>query len=208
MKWKITGPFENIEKFKMYKDTGIIILGDADFYGKNNKLVKKMPDNDYYCLRGGFDKDPTYTENLVAAFDKNVQGVVYYNLKTPNVRYFIDGEIYEIDNKKVLILGGGFAKEEDYNLLRKQLWRSHSFIKEEDREKIEAFIKDKKVDMVLSYCAPYSWKGQEGETEYWLDRIKNTFSWNKWYFGKDKIDEDLWKGVACIHNKFIDLIDE
>ena len=208
MEWKITGPFENIEKFKSYKNTNIIILGDTDFSGKNKKMIKKLPDNDYYCVRGAFDKDPVYTENLIAAYDEKIKGVVYYDLKTPNIRYFADGEIYELNNKKVLVLGGGIAKDENYNLLKNGKWSSSSVISKSKRDEISLYIKNKKVDMVLSYCAPYSWNGQDGETERWLDQIKNTFSWNKWYFGKPKTDEKLWEGVACIHNRFIDLIDE
>lgn len=198
MEWKLTGPIdESLERFKDYKDCAFIVLGDTNFFG-NKKILKQRPDLKFYCVRGTYEKNPYTTPGLITRFDSNVKGLVYSDLKYPNVCYFVDGEIYTIADKKVLVIGGGNVDNEIVFIKRKNF--STEEISDKRKKEIESLIRNKKIDIVLTYSAPYSWGAINNELERWLDKIKNTFVWNEWYFAYPYKDGELSKNIKMVHN--------
>lgn len=208
MKWYITGPTHgDLKKIQSFKNSNLIILGDSEFFSGNDpKLLKKASkiETNFYCVRGGYDNIPDNVPGVIAVYDEIVQGVIYINPKYPNIKFFEDGEIYTINGKKVLVLGGGKPLDEDKMILSKKRWFPETLIPTGKREEIAEKMVGKKVDIVLSYTAPRGWKypGKSYVQEQWLGELILKFDWDKWYFSRYEEDKNLSPNVVELYEHF------
>ena len=112
------------------EETAIVILGDAgfNFYLNKSDFKKKKLSCTYgytfYCVRGNHEERP---ENLgyVVEYDSNVDGAVYVDKDFPMIRYFIDGNIYTLNNHKCLVVGGAYSIDKWYRLKRVEGTKEH-----------------------------------------------------------------------------------
>ena len=212
MKWYISGTFNNnLDKFKDIKNSNILILGDACFFNKSKEKVLKKANktnNNFYCIRGGLENNPEFIEGLVAIYDDRVKGLTFYNVNYPNIRYFEDGQIYDIGGQQTLVIGGGLPINERELLLKGKEYYPDNVLKNEELHKIEGDIDGKEVDLVLTYTAPHSWEESPNEDlsmELWFSRIKNLFTWKKWMFGKYKKDINLDEDIMEIYDDIFEI---
>lgn len=113
----------NIEK---NKDNMLIILGDAGINyclnEEDNKLKKYLNDMNIklFCIQGNHEERPenisTYKE--IDMFDGNV----FVEEEYPNLIFAKNGELYKIDGKKVLVIGGAYSVDKEYRLLYGHRW--------------------------------------------------------------------------------------
>lgn len=215
MQWLITGSTDGeINKLTKLDSCGIIIIGDSYFcVDGSEKLLKSLEDdnNYYYCIRGAVDWDPKNKLNIISFYDNMVNGVVYLNPNYPNVRFLENGNIYNIKNKKVLVIGGGKYLNEDGEILKGKTFYPNNILSENEINRINEIVKDKNIDIVLSYTAPLSWEKPAPEDisimEKWLDDLKNTFHWKTWVFSKYRIDADFSDNIKAIHKDVMFLED-
>lgn len=111
------GSFERISefchRFKTTKEDVMIILGDAgiNYYeGKRAELLKKMLDDmpiTFFCIHGNHEQRPyaipTYHEETWNG------GMVYVEKKHPSILFGKDGEVYNLDGKKAIVIGGAYS---------------------------------------------------------------------------------------------------
>lgn len=199
---------ERLKKIEYpFAETAIIILGDAglNFYlNRTDKINKKMINNlgcRVYCLRGNHEERP---ENLNYPLinDVDVGGMVYMEEEYPNIRYFIDGGNYTINNKSVLTIGGAYSVDKWFRLQRATAsnssfsgWFKDEQLTEQEMSLISDNIKGKYFDFVFTHTCPLDWEPTDlflsgvdqslvdKNMEKWLNQLKDIFDWGVWCFG-------------------------
>lgn len=209
------GNFEHIESFCKRMDTStddiLIILGDAgiNFYGEEYDRRKKIYLNSLpitlFCIHGNHEQRP-YT---ISSYKKKEwhEGIVYYEEEFSSILFAKDGEIFDLDGKKTIVLGGAYSIDKYFRLLRGYPWWSDEQPSMEIKQYAEQRLEEQnwKIDIVLSHTGPLKFEPREmflegidqsrvdKSTEIWLDYIENKLSYKKWYFGhyhtEKKIDK-------------------
>ena len=199
------GSFERVARFtkKMQTcvDDVLVILGDAGLnFHLNNRdrkvksYVNQLPITTF-CIHGNREARPqsipTYIEKAFHG------GKVLFEPEYPNIVFAIDGEVYDFDGLKCLVIGGAYSVDKRYRQKFRRPWwpdeQPSSEIKRRVERKLEAL--DCKVDVVLSHTCPlrfqpremflpfFSQSGVDTSTEEWLEEIEAKLDYRKWYFG-------------------------
>ena len=199
------GDFSRIEKLcyemKTTLDDVIIILGDAgiNYYTDSRavtlkKKLSKLPIT-IFSIHGNHEERPfnipTYTEKEFK------EGIVYYEKEYPNLLFAKDGEIYNFNEKRVIVIGGAYSVDKIYRIQRGLNW----YVDEQPSDIIKEYVENQldkigwKIDIVLSHTAPLKYEHTEfflsginqnlvdKSTEKWLDIIEDRLTYDKWYFG-------------------------
>jgi len=117
-----------------------------------------------------------------------------------------DGEIYDIDGKKCIVIGGAYSVDKEMRLERNLGWWADEQPSDETKKRVENRLDEEnwRVDVVLSHTTPLKYEPREvflnhiddrsvdKSTEIWLDSIE------------DKLDYDLWYCGHYHTNKIID----
>lgn len=198
------GEFERIALFcnrmKTTKDDIMIILGDAgiNFYGgwrdqHKKEYLSKLPIT-FLCIHGNHEQRPatiaTYTEKEWRG------GCVYAEEQYPDLLFAKDGEVYDLNGKRVIAIGGAFSIDWMMRIPGRSWWPD-----EHPSEEIKARVEEQlqrfnwKMDIVLSHTVPLSYEPVEvfipgidqtkidKSTEQWLDAIERRLTYEKWYAG-------------------------
>lgn len=209
------GNFGHIESFCKRMNTSsddiLIILGDAgiNFYGEEYDRRKKIYLNSFpitlFCIHGNHEQRP-YTISSYKEKEWH-EGIVYYEEEFPSILFAKDGEIFDLDGKKSIVLGGAYSIDKYFRLLRGYPWWSDEQPSMEIKQYAEQRLEEHnwKIDIVLSHTGPLKFEPREmflegidqsrvdKSTEIWLDYIENKLSYKKWYFGhyhtEKKIDK-------------------
>jgi 3-oxoacid CoA-transferase subunit A len=147
-------------------------------------------------------------------YDENVKGDVYIDDEFPNIRYFKDGGIYDINGHRTLVIGGAYSVDKWYRLSRAGLneqtndpaktgWFPSELLTEDEMSAITCNVFGQEFDFVFSHTCPLSWEPRDlflsfidqstvdKSMEQWLDVIKADIRWGVWCFGhfhKDRIE--------------------
>ena len=191
--------FSRIYKLKKDSDNMLIVLGDVgiNYYlneeDKNCKEHLKKLKLKLFCVRGNHEERPenisTYKE--VEMFG----GKVFIEEEYPNLVFAKDGETYNIDGKKILVIGGAYSVDKQYRLLHGYKWFKDEQLTKEEMDTILEKVKGKHFDIVLTHTCPYKYEPREvfmqgldqskvdKSMEHFLDEIEENISYDKWYCG-------------------------
>lgn len=199
------GQFGRIEEFcerqKTSREDILIILGDAgiNFSGQKHVNLKKrflesLPIT-LFCIHGNHEQRP-YT--IDSYKEKSWHGgTVYYEEEYPNLLFAKDGEVFDLDGKQAIVMGGAYSIDKMFRLIYGYGWWEDEQPSEEIKQYVEAQL-DKlgwKVDVVLSHTMPLKYEPVEvfllgvdqskvdKSTEEWLDEIEDRLEYQKWYCG-------------------------
>lgn len=210
------GNFKHIESFCKRMDTStddiLIILGDAgiNFYGEEYDRRKKIYLNSLpitlFCIHGNHEQRP-YTISSYKEKEWH-EGIVYYEEEFSSILFAKDGEIFDLDGKKTIVLGGAYSIDKYFRLLRGYPWWSDEQPSMEIKQYAEQRLEEQnwKIDIVLSHTGPLKFEPREmflegidqsrvdKSTEIWLDYIENKLSYKKWYFGHYHTEKKIDKG--------------
>lgn len=209
------GQFGRIEEFcerlKTSREDILIILGDAgiNFSGQKHDSLKKrflesLPIT-FFCIHGNHEQRP-YT--IDSYKEKSWHGgTVYYEEEYPNLLFAKDGEVFDLNGKQTIVMGGAYSIDKMFRLIYGYGWWEDEQPSEEIKQYVKAQL-DKlgwKVDVVLSHTTPLKYEPVEvflpgidqskvdKSTEEWLDRIEDRLEYQKWYCGhyhtEKKIDK-------------------
>lgn len=210
------------------EETAIVILGDAgfNFYLNKSDFKKKKLSCAYgytfYCVRGNHEERP---ENLgyVVEYDSNVNGAVYVDKDFPMIRYFIDGNIYTLNNHKCLVVGGAYSIDKWYRLKRVEGTKEHpgwfpdEQLTEAEMQEIMSSTAGKEFDFVFSHTCPIAWEPRDlfiggidqsmvdKTMEVWMDKLKDNFTWKCWCFGHYHADRIERPCVEQFYYEYEDL---
>lgn len=214
------------------RETALIILGDAgiNFYlnKTDEKLKEAIQETGYtiYCVRGNHEERPENVPGIYFTPDDNVNGAVWYDLNYPNIRYFMDGSVYEINGKSVLVIGGAYSVDKWYRLNRVGIydkfhpnytrskmtgWFPSEQLTTQEMETIEKQHFGKRYDVILTHTCPISWEptdlfisgldqsSVDKTMELWLDEVKLNIGWDVWLFAHFHADRIERPGVEMYY---------
>ena len=192
-------------------DDILIILGDTgiNYYGdKRDKKLKlqlsKLPIT-IFCIHGNHENRP---RNILSYLTKIWnKGLVYVQEDYPNILFAENGEIFNLNGKDCLVLGGAYSVDKYYRLTRGFKWFEDEQLTNQEQFDIELKLDyfNWETDYVLSHTVPIMYEPREwfldcidqstvdNSMEIWLNRIYNGLTINnKWYcghyHGEKKID--------------------
>ncbi len=146
-------------RFKPTKEDTIVILGDvgANYFGdiRDNKLKEAFSELEptIFCIHGNHEMRPW---NIPTYKTKKWNGgTVWYEEKYPNILFAKDGEIFDIEGTKHLVIGGAYSVDKFYRLSSGYGWWEDEQPSEEIKQYVEQQIKEKEFDVILSHTCPF-----------------------------------------------------
>lgn len=199
------GNFDHVEYFckchQTNTDDVLIILGDAGINYSSPKFDKKIKEQlsqlpiTIFAIHGNHEQRPftipSYQEKLWK------EGTVYYEPEFPTILFAKDGEIFDFDGNKTIVIGGAYSVDKEYRLIRGLKWWED----EQPSDEIKSYVESQldrvnwNIDVVLSHTTPLKYEPVEvflpfidqstvdKSTEEWLDKIENKLAYRKWYSG-------------------------
>jgi 3-oxoacid CoA-transferase subunit A len=239
--WKITGDTHgdfsrfyalNRETEAATATYNVIILGDAGvnfWLSKRDRALKKQitenyPNLIFYLVRGNHEQRPELIEGMDSMYVDEIDNYVFSEHEFPNIRYLLDGEIYNINGLRTLICGGAYSVDKDYRLARQEQglyggWFEEEQLNETERNTILIDVKNEKIDMILAHTCPFSWMPRDlflpfidqrlvdNSMEIWLEEVVNTVRPHLFLCGHYHDDRILAHGAEMLYGKIKNLDD-
>lgn len=200
----------------------IIILGDVgiNYFGRIKDWslkhsLSKLPIT-LFCVQGNHEQRPfnieTYEE--IEMFGAKV----YLEKEFDNLIFAKDGEIYDFEGLKCVVIGGAYSTDKYYRIVNNLHW----FKDEQPSDKIKKYVekllkKEKwKVDYVFTHTCPFNYRPVEAflpilnqemvdtSTEKWLQKIEDKLEYQRWFCGHFHI-EKLDKKIRFLFDDIIEL---
>ena len=199
------GDFRRVVRFcksqELTANDTVIVLGDAgiNYFGNDRdleprKLLSKIPAT-IFCIHGNHERRP---QTLAFYREKTWHGgTVYVEDEYPNILFAKDGEVFDLDGNKAIVIGGAYSVDKYWRLERGWSW----FADEQPDDAVKARVEKKldqlgwKIDIVLSHTAPLRYEPTEvfiegldqstvdKSTEIWLGTIEEHLDYKRWYCG-------------------------
>ena len=195
------------------KDT-LILLGDvgANYYGnKRDSLTKRTLaeiKGTVLCIHGNHEQRP---QNISTYKEKEWNGgIVWYEDEYPNLLFAKDGDIYQIEKYRYLVLGGAYSVDKQWREPNVEWWAD-----EQPSDEIKAYVEQQlatqDVDAILSHTCPFKYiptemflsgikqSGVDQSTELWLDTIEERINYKAWFCGHWHTDKRIDKMHFLYH---------
>ncbi len=191
------------------KDT-IIMLGDVglNYYGgKRDRLPKRILSSlpvTFLCIHGNHENRPQNIPEYKPTIWNG--GRVLVDEEHSNILFAEDGEIYDLDGKKALAIGGAYSVDKFYRLQRGFGWWADEQPSELTKRKVEGVVSEcKNIDIILSHTCPKKYiptemflpmidqSSVDNSTEEWLDTIEDAVDYKAWYCGHWHTDKRIDK---------------
>ena len=139
-------------------------------------------------------------------------GLVWYEEEYPSLLFAKDGEIFDLEGLRHLVIGGAYSVDKYYRLTRGINWFPDEQPSEEIKQYVEEQIKEKPFDIVLSHTCPFKYEPTEvflpmvdqssvdSSTEKWLDSIEEKIEYKAWFCGHWHIDKRIDKMHFLFHS--------
>ena len=201
--------FYRLHNIEQNKDNTLIILGDAGINYYLNEEDKKLKEylNDYniklFYIQGNYEERP---ENISTYKEVDMfGGKVFIEENYQNLIFAKNGELYNIDNKKVLVIGGAYSIDKDYRLTYGHQWFKDEQLSKEEMNNILNKYKDKHIDIILSHTCPLKYEPTEvfmkgidqskvdKTMEIFLNKVEENVNYDKWYCGHYHTEKQIDK---------------
>lgn len=199
------GHFDSImdfcNEYETSEDDIMVILGDAgiNFFLDDRDVDTKdqlaqLPIT-LFCVHGNHEERP---ENIRGYEEMEWHGgIVSYELDYPNLLFPKDGEIFDFDGKKVIVIGGAYSVDKYYRIANGLPWFPSEQPDDVTKEYVERQLSRAgwKVDYVFSHTVPLGYVPHHAllptidqstvdtSTEKWLDQIERKLTYEHWYAG-------------------------
>lgn len=220
------GDFDRIKEFcaeyATTPDDVMVVLGDAgiNYFLDERDVEKKerlarLPIT-LFCVHGNHEERP---EELPGYRERTWRGgVVLYEPDYPNLLFAQDGEVYDFDGRKAIVIGGAYSVDKYYRLANGLPWFPSEQPDEAARARVEAALErlDWRVDYVLSHTVPASYMPRhaflptidqatvDNSTEAWLDTIERRLDCDAWYAGHFHVTESMGR-VRLLYEDYEEL---
>ena len=202
------------EFYKLYdieknKDNMLIILGDVGINYYLDERDKKLKEqlNSYniklFCIQGNHEERP---ENISTYKEIDMfGGKVFIEEEYPNLIFAKNGELYDIDNKKVLVIGGAYSVDKNYRIIYGYPWFKDEQLNKEEMDNILNKYKGQYIDIVLSHTCPLKYEPTEvfmkgidqshidKSMERFLDKVEHSRNYDNWYCGHYHTEKQIDK---------------
>lgn len=203
-------------KAKLSEKDTIVLLGDvsANYYGdeRDNEVkdvlsqLKPM----ILCVHGNHEMRPWRIKGYHVVEWNG--GQAWVQKRYPNLLFAKDGEIFNLEGRRCIVIGGAYSVDKFYRLSRGAGWWSDEQPSPEIKEYVESQIQEHKIDIVLSHTCPYKYEPREvflpmidqsqvdASTEKWLDGIEERMEYSAWYCGHWHTDKRIDKLHFLFHS--------
>jgi hypothetical protein len=202
--------FEFCEEYETTPEDIIVILGDSgiNYYldSSDEQLKKELSalNATLFLVHGNHEERPYNISNYKEMLWHG--SMVYYEEEYPNLLFAMDGEIYDFNEKKALVIGGAYSVDKSYRLSGGMPW----FDSEQPDDYIKSYVEsqldrmDWKVNYVFSHTVPLSYMPREAflpninsdfvdkSTEEWLETIEKKLNYERWFAGHYHIDWNMY----------------
>ena len=206
------------ERQKLTEQDTLILLGDVGAnYGldKRDEDVKKRLNavKPYLlCVHGNHEIRPA---NLPTYHTQKWNGgMVWMEDAYPRLLFAADGEIFNLDGIRHLVIGGAYSVDKYYRLSRGWSWWPDEQPSQEIKDKVIRMLSacGWQVDTVISHTCPYRYKPREAflpmieqstvddSTERWLDEIESKLNYKNWFCGHWHIDKRIDRMHFLFHS--------
>lgn len=211
-----------VDLYGMTEDDVVVVMGDAGFnyYGpksssdRRNKRILSTLAPTFFCIHGNHEMRPHHIPSY--EIKEWHGGKVYVEEKYPKLLFAIDGEIYDFNGVKTIVIGGAYSVDKYYRLQRGVSWFEDEQPNDEIKAKVEAALEGCgwKIDQVLSHTCPAKYTPTEAflpgldqstvdrSTEEWLDSIEDRLTYSCWICGHWHIDKTVDK-LMFLMNDFV-----
>lgn len=174
------------KKHQLTQKDIIVLLGDvgANYYGDHRddtmkEALAKLPPK-ILCIHGNHEMRPWHVAGYRLT-DWN-GGKVWLQDRYPNLLFAKDGEIFTLNSKKYIVIGGAYSVDKFYRLARGYGWWEDEQPSEEIKAYVEKQLSENDIDVILSHTCPFKYEPREmflptidqstvdASTEKWLDR--------------------------------------
>ena len=189
------------EEMVTTQDDVLIILGDAgiNFFLNEDDRVRKDELSQLpltlLCVKGNHELHADEIDSYEEIPWRG--GVVYCEPDYPNILFAKDGEIYDLDGKRAVVIGGAYSVDKFARLRDGRAWFDTEQPSDAVKDYVEAQLERARwrVDYVLSHTAPLSYEPTHAfipgldqrtvdkTTEDWLDSIEKRLNYQKWFCG-------------------------
>jgi 3-oxoacid CoA-transferase subunit A len=209
--------FKRIEEFcyqaQTTKKDKLIILGDVGINydgGEEDRQLKqklrKLPLT-LFCIHGNHEQRPQcipgYTETVWHG------GTIFTQSEYPNLLFAKDGEIFDLNGRKCIVIGGAYSVDKFIRLENGARWWDNEQPSDEIKAHVEKTLDEANwmVDAVLSHTCPLRYEPHEAflqsivqatvdsSTEQWLGSIEQRLKYDKWYCGHYHVSKAIDKMV-------------
>lgn len=207
------GSFAWLERFCREMGTTredvMIVLGDAaiNYFGPSldDWLKRKLAELPItlLCIHGNHEMRPErlYTYELTPWRG----GQVWQEPLFPSLLFARDGEVYDLQGMKTLVIGGAYSVDKMRRVASGWGWWPDEQPDEETRARVEAALEERgwHIDAVLSHTCPLRYEPVEvflsgidqsrvdKTTEEWLDAIEERLTYDWWFCGHFHTDKTL-----------------
>lgn len=236
------GQFKRIYNFCMEnqttRDDTLVILGDVGIhYTKNKKIYRRLKKElselpiTLFCIHGNHEERPYNYPYAHYKERKWHEAIVYMEDEYPNIIFAKDGEVYDFNGNKTLVVGGAYSIDKKYRIRMGYNWYESEQPSEEIKEYTEKTLSKYQwnVDTVFSHTCPYKYMPKhlfipmieqdtvDNSTEIWLGKLEEKLRYKEWYFGHfhdyytvEKMtmlfnDVVIWHPEKCMYDKMTDL---
>ena len=214
--------YEFAQRHQLTKNDVVILLGDvgANYYGdERDERVKETLSNvkaQVLCIHGNHEMRPWEANGYVLT-DWN-GGKVWVQEEYPNLLFAKDGEIFAIEGKRYIAIGGAYSVDSYWRIQRHAGWWKTEQPTEEIKRFVEKQLQENEIDIILSHTCPRKYEPIEAflafidqstvdtSTEDWLDSIEEKTGYEAWYCGHWHIEKDIdkmhflfktWRVISC-----------
>ena len=209
------GKFQRITDFCEHEKTScediMIILGDAgiNYNGwvldrEKKELLKTLPIT-LFCIHGNHEQRPDTIDSY--AEKRWHGGIVYWEEDYPNLLFAKDGEIFDLDGKQTIVIGGAYSIDKMIRVIYGYRWWADEQPSDEIKRYVEEQLEKRnwKIDVILSHTVPLKYEPREmfmtgvdqssvdKSTEEWLDWIEEKQEYQKWYCGHYHTEKKIGK---------------
>ena len=191
-------------------DDTVVILGDAGFnyYGneqgdRRTKFKLNEVGITVFCIHGNHEMRPETIPTYITKIWNG--GMVYYEEKYPNILFAKDGEIYDLDGRRSIAIGGAYSVDKFYRLMKEFHWFADEQPSEETKVRVESVLEscNWEIDQVLTHTCPKKYLPTEAflpnidqktvdySTEEWLDDLEEKLKYKRWLCGHWHIDKSI-----------------
>lgn len=211
--------FSRLQQSNINIGDTLIILGDSCFnyfFDEQDTNLKKMMNCfgiTYFCIQGNNEER---AENIQSYKEKEMYGgKVYVEDEYPNIVFAKSGELYNIDGKSVLVVGGAYSIDKDFKLSVGAPWFQSEQLTKEEKENILNKYKGMHIDVILTHTCPKKYEPTEvfdknidqtkvdKSMEEFLDVLEESIEYDEWYCGHYHIEKDIDK-IKFMHKSIIE----
>lgn len=132
-------------------------------------------------------------------------GKVFIEEDYPNLIFAKNGELYNINDKNILVIGGAYSIDKNYRIINNYPWFKNEQLSIDEMNNILDKYSGKYVDIILSHTCPLKYEPVEAfklkldqskidkTMEKFLDVVEEKIDYDKWYCGHYHIEKQVDK---------------